>query len=177
MQVIGEVDWRCPSGQLNDASLRRQHINALIRLVQGRTQDVLTRGLTGLFGSLDVGVPGQQLAHPRQLAIVVTGGSHLAAARACFFVAPVRRHAILGELMHFVGTDLYFERPSLLIRHHRMQRAVAIGFGTRNIVVELILQRHPQLMHERQRCVAIPHIVDNDTQGPQVIHLGEIQPF
>ena len=44
--------------------------------------------------------------------------------------------------------------------HHRMQRAVAVGLGPRDVIVELVGQRRPHLVDHAQRHVAGAHVVD-----------------
>ncbi|MNS54654.1 hypothetical protein D3C72_874610 [compost metagenome] len=201
MQVIGEVHRRGAGGKLDHARLRRQHVDAFIR-VRRRLDRIAVLagsrpagsglagvgfegfgfasvGISGLLPRLapafDIAVPGQQLPHPRQLAVVFAGRRNLAALGARFLVAPMRRHAVFGELVHLARTDLHFERAAVIVRHHRMQRAVAVGLGPGNVIVELVGQRCPHLVHQPQRRVAGAHVVNDDAQRAQVIHLGKIQ--
>ena len=187
--MIGEIHRRGAGRQLDHTRLRRHHVDAFVALGRfggglarlaraarrrpGRFQR--GRNHRGLIAGLDLAVPGQQLAHPRQLPVVLAGRGDLPALGAGFLVAPVRGHAVLGELVHLARADLHLERPAVVVSHHRVQRAVAVGLGPRNIVVEFLGDGRPHLVHHAQRRIAVAHVVDDDAQRAQVVHLGEVQ--
>jgi len=49
----------------------------------------------------------------------------------------MRCHTEFGMLVHLVRTDLNLQRAAILRRYRRMQRAIVVAFGVRNIVIEL----------------------------------------
>ena len=189
VQVIGEIHRRGAGRQLDHTRLRHHHVDAFVALgrfggglarlarAARRRPGRFQRGRShrGLIAGLDLAVPGQQLAHPRQLPVVLAGRGDLPALGAGFLVAPVRGHAVLGELVHLARADLHLERPAVVVSHHRVQRAVAVGLGPRNIVVEFLGDGRPHLVHHAQRRIAVAHVVDDDAQRAQVVHLGEVQ--
>jgi hypothetical protein len=123
MQVVSKIHRRRSMRQRNHASLRREHVDMVV-IERGLTQLLprLGSALLAVFAFRYVVFPGEQLTQPRDLFIVFLVGAELAtvATRARFLVTPMRRHAILGELMHLLGTDLHFERTAVVADHDRM---------------------------------------------------------
>ena len=114
--------------------------------------------------------PGQELAQPGDLFVVVV----LARPLAAFLVTPVGSDAQFGVLVHFLSANLDFQAAPVRTMHGRMQRAVVIAFGIRDVVVEFLGDRRPQVMHDAECGVAILQVIDNDAQGAHVIDLGKL---
>ena len=93
-----------------------------------------------------------------------------------FLVAPVRGDAVLGVLVHLVGADLHLERLALGADHRRVQRAVVVGLGLGDVVVELARQRRPQVVDDAERRVAILDVVDQDAHGADVVERVDARP-
>ncbi len=58
--------------------------------------------------------------------------------------------------------------------HGRMQRAVVIAFRVRNVIVELLGNRRPDVVHDAQSGIAVLHFVDDDAQRAHVIDFGKL---
>ena len=83
-------------------------------------------------------------------------------------------NAILGLLMHLVGSNLNLERTSRGADDRRVERLVVIDLGHGDIVFKATRHGMPQRMHRTERGVAIAHRMGNNTQRHQVVDLGEL---
>src|SRR5450830_776663 len=173
VQMIGEVDWRGAARQLNHPRLWRQYINALIQ--RGGLE--FFHPVAAYFFLLDHGVgdftfPGQQLAQPGNFFVVLLPRKIGAAA---FLVAPVRRYTVFGKVMHFTRADLHFQRAAIFRHHHSMQRLITVRLGPRNVIVELLGNRHPDVMDDAKNGKALLDVVDDHTKRAYVVELGKFQ--
>ncbi len=143
--------------------MRREHINAVLE----RT----------LFGhTREIALPRQQLAQHRDLGIVSAAGRHPGIAfDTGLLVGPVRRHAMLGVLVHGMGSKLDFNGPPSLVAHHRVQGLVAVGFGFGNVVVKLLGHRREVAVHPAQGSITVRHAGHDDAQRTDVVHLRKSQ--
>ena len=153
VQVIGEVHRRGAGGQLDHARLGRHHVDALIALCRfGGSMTRLARAASsawpvrrgrshrGLIAGLDLAVPGQQLAHPRQLPVVCWTRRPARPWRRPL-IAPVRDAVLANWCISRVRICTSKGRPSWSAT--TVQRAVAVGLGPRNIVVEFLGDGRP----------------------------------
>ncbi|MDT4852300.1 hypothetical protein FQZ97_865240 [compost metagenome] len=139
---VGEVHSGGTLGQLHDRGIGRQHIDAVVEQTLGT--------------AAEVAFPGQQLAQHGDLGVVFrTRRNARIPFRARFLVGPVRSDAVLGVVVHGLGTDLDFKRPALFVAHHGVQRLVAVGFGLGDVVVKLLGHRLEVRVHQRQHTVAV----------------------
>ena len=83
-------------------------------------------------------------------------------------------NAVLGLLMHLVGSNLNLERTSRGADNRRMERLVVIDLGHGDIVFKATRHGVPQRMHRAERGVAIAHRMRDDAQCHQVVDLGEL---
>ena len=83
-------------------------------------------------------------------------------------------NAVLGLLMHLVGSNLNLERTSRGADDRRVERLVVIDLGHGDIVFKATRHRVPQRMHRTERGVAIAHRMGNNAQRHQVVDLGEL---
>jgi hypothetical protein len=105
-------------GSSTTGGIGRQHVDAVVK-------QALVLHRTG-----QVALPGQQLAQHRDLGVVFARGGHARVALgAGLLVGPVRRHAVLGMVVHGLGADLDFDRLAGRVAHHGVQRLVAVGLG------------------------------------------------
>ena len=88
-------------------------------------------------------------------------------------IEPVGGNAVLGLLMHLVGSNLNLERAGRGADNRRMERLVVVDLGHGDIVFEATGHGVPQRMHRAERGVAIAHRMRDDTQCHQVVDLGE----
>src|SRR5690606_19101399 len=72
-------------------------------------------------GGARVLVPGQQLTHPGNFLVIAARCRDLPSLGPRFLVAPMRRHAVFGKLMHVVSAYLDFEATALAIDHYGVQ--------------------------------------------------------
>ena len=83
-------------------------------------------------------------------------------------------NAVLGLLVHLVGSNLNLERTSRGADNRRMERLVVIDLRHGDIVFKTAGHRVPQRVHRAERGVAIAYRMGNDTQRHQVVDLGEL---
>ncbi len=164
VHLIGEIERRGALRQVQHLVLRAQRIDPVLG------QFGIER--PGQFVALPVLGLLQQLAHPGDLAV-----EGLLRALAAFLVLPVRGHAQLGLRMHLVGTDLHFNGAPFRTNHGGMQRAIVVGLGPGDVIVELARHRCPQCMHHAQRGIAGGDIVDHYPHRTDVVQLVERQPL
>ncbi|MCY1367314.1 hypothetical protein D9M69_542430 [compost metagenome] len=96
-----------------------------------------------------------------------------------FLVGPVRRHAVLGMVVHFFRADLDLDRLAGLavdhLAHHGVQRLVAVGLGPRDVVVELFVDGLEVRVHPGQRGIAVLHVRHHHAQCEDVEDLLEVE--
>ena len=83
-------------------------------------------------------------------------------------------NAVLGLLMHLVGSNLNLERTSRGSDNRRVKRLVVIDLGHGDIVFKATGHGVPQRMHRTERGIAIAHRMGDDAQRHQVVNLGEL---
>jgi hypothetical protein len=162
VQAIGEVDRRRPARQVDDAALRRQHVDGVVE--RGALE--LAHPLGGVA---DLVAPRQQLAQPGDLVVVtrILPGA--------FLVAPVGGDAQLGVAVHLVGADLHFQRPPAGADHGGVQRAVVVALRVGDVVVELLRDRLPDVVHDAEHRVAVLDVADQHAQRAHVVDFGEVE--
>ena len=87
-----------------------------------------------------------------------------------FLISPVSCNPVFGNLVHFLGTDLDFNRSFWPI-NRCMDRLVTIGFRIGNIVFKTARHRTPEFMDISQHGVNITMRLHNTTDGNQIINL------
>jgi len=166
---VGKIERRGPLGQLDDGRVRREHVNGVVK-----------QRLRSLFTALalDVALPRQQLAQHGDFGVVVGIGVHtLVAFAAGLFVGPVRRHPVLGVVVHGLGADLQLEGAALRVADHGVQRLVAVGFGLADVVIKLLGHRAVVGVRVGEHAVAVLDLRHHHAQRAQVEHLLEIEPL
>src|SRR3546814_7825679 len=98
------------------------------------SSDVCSSDLQELLGVVGVIEDVEQLAHPAVLPAFDL--------RAVLLVYPVGGYAVLGHLMHVVRADLHLDAMPLRSDDGGVQRAVAVGLGGRDVVLEKIGRAH-----------------------------------
>ncbi|MNY23128.1 hypothetical protein D3C86_1567780 [compost metagenome] len=174
MQVIGEVHRRGALRHRYHARLRGQHIDMV---VDGRMLELLPRRILVRDRVVGIVLPRQQLAQPGDLLVVALAGRELPAVAlaAGFLVAPVRRHAVFGEVVHLLRADLHLERAAIVADDHRVQGLVAVGLRPRDVVVELARNRLPDMVDDAEDRVAILDVVHDHAERAHIVQIGEIE--
>src|SRR5206468_3526200 len=157
---VREVDRRRTGGEPLDLALRREHENLVLENVDLERLDELLR-------VSHVVLPFEELTDPRELGLVV------AVALAAFLVAPVRRDAVLREVVHVSRAHLDLDRLAASPDDRRVQRLVHVRLGHRDVVVELPRDRRPERVHHAKRGVAGWDVVDDDADREDVVDLFE----
>src|ERR1039457_3585697 len=155
---VGEIDGGGVARQHDHLAARREGVD-LLRV------KVHLEGGHELGGVLHVVLPLDQMAQPGD-ALIVGRGPLLA-----FLVFPVRRDALLGDAVHFLGADLHFEVLAVRPHHGGMQRLVEIGAGDGDEVLDAAGNGPPLVVDHAQGGVAVLHRVGDDTQRHQVVDL------
>ena len=162
VQPVGEIDRCRTARQIDDPTLRGQHI-----------QGVVERGALELLDPVrrigDLVAPAQEIAQQRDLLVVV------AAVTAAFLVAPVRGDAVFGMLVHRMGADLHLQRAPVAGQHRGVQRLVVVALGLQDVVVVLVRDRVPHLMHDAEHRVAVLDLRHQHPQRADVVDLREVQ--
>ena len=86
---------------------------------------------------------------------------------------PVGGDAVLGLLVHVAGADLDLDAPLLGPDHRGMQRAVAVGLGRADIVLEAPRHHRIGAVHDAERPVALLLRVGDDAKADDVGQLLE----
>src|SRR5438067_358108 len=97
MNAIGEVEGGGSARQLFDLALGGKNINLVL-------EDIGLQGINEfLSAASNVLLPVHELTQPGDFGVELLVLTH------AFLVAPVRRHPVLGYLVHLMGADLDFE--------------------------------------------------------------------
>ena len=88
---------------------------------------------------------------------------------------PVHGDTIFGHFVHGEGANLYLHQLVIQAEHGGMQRAVAIGLGVGDEVLDTPLFGLPQAVHMTQRNVAIGGRLHQNAEGDQIMNLADIQ--
>lgn len=160
VDVIGKIKRGGARRQVDDIPFRGEDVDSVLEHL---TAQVFEQGAA--LG--EIFLPGEQLAQPLDL---VFEGVGLAACLCPFLVAPVRRDAEFGILMHLVGTDLDLDGLAFRPHHYGVDRLIAVGFGVGDIVVKLARNVVELGMHDTERRIAIlqplghyPHRASNNS--------------
>ena len=137
-------------GKIDGRGLPRQHHN----LALGREGVHLFRIQVDLKGGKEFGriryvsLPLDHLPQPGQSLFVL--GRDWA-----IFVLPVRRDAFFGHAVHFLGSNLHFERGAILGDHRGMQRLIKIWPRHGDEILDSSGDGAPQVVHDPQYGVAV----------------------
>ena len=146
MNVVGKINWRCALRQLDHFGVRREYVNTrVLELDRGRFAQLFTRARFGLRREIvrQIGLPTDELAHPGNLCIIVALLVFTAFVKAALFIAPMRRDAVFGKLVHLLGADLHLHRSPVVTHHNGVQRLITIRFRARDVIVEFFRNRLP----------------------------------
>ena len=90
-------------------------------------------------------------------------------------VQPVCRHTGFGDMMHFMGSDLEFDRGAVRTDQTGMQGLVIVQFRDGDIVLYLARNRFVERMEYAKRHVALRKGVDDNAESVNIQNLGKRQ--
>ena len=163
MHRIGKVDDGGPARLRHDLALGRKDINLVREEINLDVLEELGRVVA--------------LHFEQRLQPLVRANLQIGAALFIVLVKPMRGDAILGDVVHFFGADLHFNRCSVRADQRRVQGLIAVGLGDRDVILELPRHRLEQAVQGAQRDIAGRYVVDDDAEAINVKHLGEGQLF
>ena len=168
VQRVGEIHRRRTRRQVDDLTLRGDDVQRVVE--RGLLRLLRPAGAARTIG--DFVAPGEQLAQPGDFVVERT-----LAARGLlrFLVAPVRGNAEFRLPVHFLGADLYFQRAPARPDHRGVQRLVVVALGPRDVVVELLGDRLPQVVHHAERAVAVGGRGHDHAQRAHIVDLLEVE--
>ncbi len=165
MHCIGKIHGRGPARQGHDLAFGGEDIDFVREQID---LDVFQK-----FGS----VAALVLDFEQVLQPLV--GFLLHVADACFaaLVKPVRGHARLGDLVHFLAADLDFDGRAERAKQRGVQRLVAIRLGDGDVILEFSRNRLVQAVQGAQGEIAGRYVLDGDAETVDVEYLGKGQVF
>ena len=167
---VGKVERGGAGTERHDLALGRKDKNLLIEQINLQRVQIFL-GVGDLVG----GGPIERVLEPVDLVVQALGVVGLGGRRSArLFIQPVGGNAVLGLLVHLVGSNLNLERTGRGADNRRMERLVVIDLGHGDIVFKAAGHGVPQRVHRAERGVAIAHRMGNDAQRHQVVDLGEL---
>ena len=163
MDGIGKIDRRRAARQGHDRALGREDVDLVREQINFDVLEKLLR-IAGLL--LHFQNAAQPFARP------LVGAFRRAVAS---LVQPVGGDTGFGDLVHFVGADLHFNRHAEGPEQHRVQGLVAVSLGDGDVVLELAGHRLVQAVQHTERAVAGVDAVHDDAEGVDVVHPREAQ--
>ena len=127
-----------PRGSEIEIALRREAEDLILIEIEARMLEELLDGIA-LLQEIDHFAQPFEGAFRRRAVIV----DMLA-------IAPMRRHAALGDFVHLLGADLHFDALLLRTDHRRVDGAVAVGLRVRDEILEALRD------HAASSCAARP---------------------
>ena len=166
---VGKIERRGAGTKRHDLALGRKDEDLLIEEVDLQRMQVFLG-----VGDLIRRSPIERMFEPVNLVVQTLSVIGLGSRRSArFLIQPVGGNAVLGLLVHLVGTNLNLERTSRGADNRRMKRLIVIDLGHGDIVFKATGHGVPQRMHRTERGIAIAHRMSDDAQRHQVINLGE----
>ena len=165
VDVVGKVDGRGPGGEIDDVALRGEDEDLVGEHVHLHVVEEV--GGVGLLLAL------QQSSDPGEggLVPVAQGGVR---ARA-HLVLPVRRHAVLGGVVHLPGADLHLEGDALGADDRGVHALVHVGLGRGDIVLEAPRHGFEHVVDDAEDVVAVWDGIDDDAEGADVVNAVHVQ--
>ncbi len=155
---IGEVDRRGPARQRDEVSLGREAEHLVLEHLELGVLEELLRP-RGVLEDVE------ELAQPAVLLAVL--------AALALLVDPVRRHAELGHVVHLAGADLHLDALPLGSDHAGVERAVVVGLGRRDVVLEAAGDDRILGVDDAEALVALLGRLDDDAERHDVRQLLE----
>ena len=162
MHGEGEVDRGRSDREGVHLTFRGEHVDLVgVDLEQYRVEE-----LRGVFGFL---AHHTELVHGTQPGFL--GSDPVAQV---FLVLPVRRDAVLGPTVHFVGADLQLDGFAPIPEHGGVQGLVHVELRVRDVVLEPARDRLPLGVRHPEHAVTVPHVVHQHPQPDEVVDVCEV---
>ena len=87
----------------------------------------------------------------------------------------MRGNAGFGNPIHFPGPDLDFNALAKRADDRGMQGLIHIGFGTRNIILEFVIDRLPHGMNQPQGFIAMGDGIKDNPESNDIVYFFERQ--
>ena len=156
---IGEIDRRGLARQRDQLALGREAEHLVVEQFE----------LGVLEEFLRVRAFGQQLDGAAQPGIGVgLARQHFGRRIRAVLVERVRRDAVFGDLVHFLGADLQFDALLAGADHGGVDRAVVVLLGRRDVVLEAARHHRPGGVHDAERAVALAAASSRSTRKPKM---------
>ena len=158
MDMEGKVQRRGAFGQFLDVAGWRVNVNFVM-------EEIHFQGVHELLGTGFVTLTFENFIEPGEL------GQVLAVDSSVLLVQPVGRDAVLGLPVHLLRADLDLDALRVRAYDGGVQALVAVGLGHGDVVLEAALYGFPLLVHKTEHGVAVLHVLDDDAEGHDVVHL------
>ena len=142
MNGISEINCRCPARQSDQPALGCKTKNLIVKKFQ-----------FGMFEKFFRITFGQLFDSSPQPCISPTFMAH--ALGGVIFVQSMGGNAEISNFIHFLGTDLQFDPLTARPDNRRMDRAVIILFGRRDIILETPGYAWPGTMDDTQHRITV----------------------
>ena len=163
MNAIGEIDGNRSFRQVDDIAVRREDEDLIREDIDLERLEIFARIAELLL----------QVDHLPQPAHLLIDGAARRRAAPLFLVLPVRRDAVLRDLMHLERADLDLER--IAFRHDcRMQRLIAVRLRHGDVVLEPAWDRLPHRVDDAEHPVAVLDRIDEHAHGGEVVDLTDV---
>ena len=150
---IGKIDRGCTGGQVLHVAVGREHEHLVREHIDLQGVDIFFR-----VGALLV---LQQAADP--LIASLRSGT-----LAVLLVFPVGGHAVFRDLVHLPGPDLNLKGIAVVAHNGGVERLVAVGLGSADIVLEPAQYGLVNIVDNAQNVVAVAHVFHHYPEGEQV---------
>src|SRR2546421_12951166 len=85
----------------------------------------------------------------------------------------MRRDTVLGGAVHVPRADLDLVQLPARTEYGRVERLVAVGLGTRDVVLDPLLQRRPGMVDDAEDVITVRDTVHEHPHGQEVVDLFE----
>src|SRR5258708_3177834 len=149
--------YRCSAGRkFQNAAFGREGVNFVGREIDFKRGEEFA-------GFLEFLGPLNQLAHPDDALIIVTGGLAV-------LEFPVSRNSFFRDAMHFLGAYLHFKWLAS-VDDGGMERLIQIGPGHGDVILETARHRAPDMMDNAEGRVTTAFRIGDDADGEQIVNL------
>ncbi len=161
MNLVGEIYWSGAARQGDHLALRSEHVDLLKKQIHFERVEKILRVL---YFRLSF----QQTPDPAQMIFLIFGFFH------AILVLPVRRNALLRDLVHFPAAYLHLHPLTAGTVHRGVQGLVHVGLGHGDVVLESSRNGTPQRMHQTQRGVTILDRIGDHPDADEIVDILQV---